>query len=518
MYVLCSSKSESFRISRTPPSNPTIVVLGENSAQVSLAWELSDAPNNYFVQFWRRKPGEDLKQIAIRTNGNAFHPGSTSEFKASLPATLTLKNVERNEEYSYTITLLNSQAVEVARDTVTIDVVVPPEITVPPTPTPLLTIGENYTLTCNASGDPFPKITWTKDGTPAEEFNVTGYKLHFTNVELKDVGSYRCTASNGYGHNATSVSVASIRCNDCDIKTVGIILRSETWKSALNNQQSVEFKILQANVLSEISKVYAKNPGKKMYSIDLVAFRSGSVVAEVEMKFGKSVTDPLKPLEDDIKDGKLGAFTVNCKLDLNITTPPPASLFSTATPPPVSLFSTTSEEPDQPSSNAPNSGLTPSELWGIIGGCIAFVLVVLIIIVVSSIYCRKNKGGGASKGGRKKYSEVGGYLGNLRHHRREDRIEIQVQECPQENQHTRCTNVGVDLMLNDERSPTLQSQSSGNPTYEQILVSSEYMPLNQATKSRIWEIRREQVHIMEMIGKGAFSQVAKAVAFLNING
>lgn len=162
--------------------------------------------------------------------------------------------------------------------------------------------------------------------------------------------------------------------------------------------------------------------------------------------------------------------------------------------------------------------MTPSELWGIIGGCIAFVLVVIIIIVVSSIYCWKNKGGVASKGGRKKFSEVGGYLSNLRHHRLEDRIDIQVQESPQENQHTRCTNVGGDLMLNDERSPPLQSQSSGNPTYEQILVSSEYMPLNQATKSRIWEIRREQVHIMEMIGKGAFSQVAKAVAFLNING
>ncbi|XP_022809523.1 neural cell adhesion molecule 1-like [Stylophora pistillata] len=92
------------------------------------------------------------------------------------------------------------------------------------------------------------------------------------------------------------------------------------------------------------------------------------------------------------------------------------------------------------------------------------------------------------------------------------------QESPQENQHTRFTNVGGDFMLNDERSPPLQSQSSGNPTSEQILVSSEYMPLNQATKSPIWEIRREQVHIMEMIGKGAFSQVAKAVAFLNING
>ena len=45
--------------------------------------------------------------------------------------------------------------------------------------------------------------------------------------------------------------------------------------------------------------------------------RSGSVIAEVEMKFGKSVTDPLKPLEDEIKGGRLGAFGVKRELDLN---------------------------------------------------------------------------------------------------------------------------------------------------------------------------------------------------------
>ena len=89
---------------------------------------------------------------------------------------------------------------------------VPPEITIPPEPRPFLTIGKNYTLTCNASGDPLPKITWTKDGIPAEEFNVTGHKLHLTNVKLKDVGSYRCTASNGYGEDASSVSIAGINC------------------------------------------------------------------------------------------------------------------------------------------------------------------------------------------------------------------------------------------------------------------------------------------------------------------
>ncbi|PFX16314.1 hypothetical protein AWC38_SpisGene19420 [Stylophora pistillata] len=113
--------TESFKISRTPPSSPTIVVLGENGAQVSLEWELSDAPNNYFVQFWRKKTSDNLKQITSSTSGDALNPSSTSEFKASPPATLTLKNVERNEEYSYTITLLNSDAVEVARDHGSVD-------------------------------------------------------------------------------------------------------------------------------------------------------------------------------------------------------------------------------------------------------------------------------------------------------------------------------------------------------------------------------------------------------------
>ncbi|XP_022805173.1 uncharacterized protein LOC111342364 isoform X2 [Stylophora pistillata] len=401
--LLCSTiqKSESFRITKTP-SNPTVVVLEGPSKQIELEWQFSDAPNSlYFVQLWRQKPDEVNKQLAISNKGNAFsYPNgqNLNEFEAFLPARLVLKNVKRDEEYTYSIHLLDSTTKVVGQDSVTLDVVVPPKITVTPEPKPSLTIGENYTLTCNASGDPFPNITWTKDGTPAEEFNVTGYKLHFINVELKDVGSYRCTASNGYGDDATSVSIASIRCNDCELKTVGIILRSETWKSALNNQQSVEFKTLRANVLSEISKVYAKNPEKQLYSVALLDFRSGSVVARVQMKFGKSVTDPLKPLEDGIKDGNLGAFRVNRELDLNPTTLPPTS-----------FSSTTSEEPQTPAADARSSGLSQLTLWGIIGGSIAFVLVVVIVIVVSCICCRKK--GGASKGGRN-YSEADGYRMN----------------------------------------------------------------------------------------------------------
>ncbi|CAH3166103.1 unnamed protein product, partial [Pocillopora meandrina] len=374
--------SESFRISQKP-SNPTIVVLGVNSSLVSLEWRYSDAPPNYYVQFLREKPRETVEIISSSKDRNAFEPSSTKEFEASLEATLKLKNVKRNEEYTYTIFLLDTKLQSQGSHAVSIIVVVfssvvirwlnsclpifiynilsiitlplmwqflrcvcnilyhvivviishnlnaylkllfpvPPEITDPPEPRPFLTIGKNYTLTCNASGDPLPKITWTKDGIPAEEFNVTGYKLHLTDMKLKDVGSYRCTASNGYGVDASNASIVGVKCNECEIKTVGIKLESETWKSALNNRESIEFKTLQANLLSEISKVYTKSPGKELYTVGVVDFRSGSVIAKVEMKFGKSVTDPLKPLEDEIKEGKLGAFSVKRELDLNPRAP-----------------------------------------------------------------------------------------------------------------------------------------------------------------------------------------------------
>lgn len=36
--------------------------------------------------------------------------------------------------------------------------------------------------------------------------------------------------------------------------------------------------------------------------------------AVVELAFGSSVSDPFKPLRDEMKDGKLGSFTVDRQL------------------------------------------------------------------------------------------------------------------------------------------------------------------------------------------------------------
>jgi len=93
---------------------------------------------------------------------------------------------------------------------------VPPKITVPPKREDQLTLSsssvQNHTLKCNASGDPHPKITWTKAGVPTSQFNDSGYVLHLVNVQKKDAGSYICTASNGFGDNVTAIGIVNIRC------------------------------------------------------------------------------------------------------------------------------------------------------------------------------------------------------------------------------------------------------------------------------------------------------------------
>ena len=64
-----------------------------------------------------------MEQISSSWDGNAFDPRNTNKFDASLEATLTLKNVERNEEYTYSIYLLDSNARVVDTHTVSINVV-----------------------------------------------------------------------------------------------------------------------------------------------------------------------------------------------------------------------------------------------------------------------------------------------------------------------------------------------------------------------------------------------------------
>ena len=80
--------------------------------------------------------------------------------------------------------------------------------------------GSDLLLTCNATGNPTPLISWTKDGflinasgDPRIIFTEQNSKLSITNVSHPDVGQYRCVASNSLG-NATSIAaILDVQCN-----------------------------------------------------------------------------------------------------------------------------------------------------------------------------------------------------------------------------------------------------------------------------------------------------------------
>ena len=66
---------------------------------------------------------------------------------------------------------------------------------------PTVLEGSNLQLTCNASGQPEPNITWTKQ-KPGNQGNIVvmlGEVLTITNIYRTHAGNYTCTAYNGFG-------------------------------------------------------------------------------------------------------------------------------------------------------------------------------------------------------------------------------------------------------------------------------------------------------------------------------
>ena len=91
------------------PDNPTIVVEGVNSTNVDLVWGVLPDNNEVVDDLFliRQRPGDvNLVIIATRTSTGSFNFETDSfanEYRANLPATLRLLNVDNTEEYTYSL-------------------------------------------------------------------------------------------------------------------------------------------------------------------------------------------------------------------------------------------------------------------------------------------------------------------------------------------------------------------------------------------------------------------------------
>ena len=92
-----------------------------------------------------------------------------------------------------------------------------PEITTHPISTVIIE-GGDLLLTCNATGNPAPLISWNKyeflinaSGDPRISFTEQNTKLRIKNVSRVDDGQYRCVASNSLGNGTSSAAILDVQ-------------------------------------------------------------------------------------------------------------------------------------------------------------------------------------------------------------------------------------------------------------------------------------------------------------------
>lgn len=67
-------------------------------------------------------------------------------------------------------------------------------------------------LACVSKGGPAPTVTWMKMGEPSDVTYPTGQRLTIANANRTEAGTYRCTAANGIGKDASATVHVNMFC------------------------------------------------------------------------------------------------------------------------------------------------------------------------------------------------------------------------------------------------------------------------------------------------------------------
>ena len=86
------------------------------------------------------------------------------------------------------------------------------------------------TLSCNTTGNPVAKISWTRNGTAVNSsgrisFSADNKQLTIMNVSRTDSGEYRCVAENSVGNETSNVATLDVQCKYmCGVSVISTVV------------------------------------------------------------------------------------------------------------------------------------------------------------------------------------------------------------------------------------------------------------------------------------------------------
>ncbi|XP_022807281.1 fibroblast growth factor receptor 3-like isoform X2 [Stylophora pistillata] len=335
-------------------------------------------------------------------------------------------------------------------------------------------VQQSVTLTCEAEGNPQPTYSWI----PCDTEQVCN-KNTLVISQVLDDASYTCRVVNIHGPD-TKTAVVYIA---GDVINITIVITSQNCTDEKYNKS-----LLLRKLEEELKRVFA---GKLDYErLQSMSVRCGSIIVDLALRFNSTTKerDVIITLNDAVKNGKLGEFNVGAIKGKRPDVEPSGGGGAADVEPSGGV---TTSPPEGPS-----GGFAVSVIVGAaLGSCVALAVAGILVWWA----CRKRR---RNRKGTEEVARSGKTFGNSSNERRETTRSIVEMRKPSQSYY----------MALDDRT-RLQSTADASPISSEEV--SKYASLNLCTRS--WEIAREDVTIKQIVGKGAFGQVAKATA-ANLQG
>ncbi|XP_068685513.1 uncharacterized protein [Montipora foliosa] len=354
----------------------------------------------------------------------------------------------------------------------------------------------NVTLFCNASGTPPPSVMWTHVSTGRTRYSETWL---ITDIQVSDLGEYRCDANNSNGRANDSVTIqfeggnCKEKCNDekkcryfgeylclCERGRKGAMCK-DNENLALSIKAGFEFrneifKLEYEDLENQMTETFVDKiegaiaeelNGSGLTHVIVSTLRKGSVIADVELNFdvevGESEVDAL--LREVTEDGKLGEFEVS-KVVVGTVIPEPPS------------------EPDK-----------NEFIYAVV---IGVSVLVLVSVVASLIIIRRRKR--QQRKDRRTEERHGAVKGSL--------VVTNIgAEVETDTDYSNINTVSQPHYMELRKVTDSQRRMSETSFYSEM---HEYSSLHPGTRS--WEVSRQSVIIDKVIGQGSFGQVAQGRA------